>query len=101
MRAQLKLTAHTEVWFLKMKIDLGTILVDRYLYDLKIKCFCPADELLPAHDPRDPGRTYVRYAHYSQFSVEWKICCRVVLALALNMIYNFDQFVFGSHRGKV
>ena len=32
----------------------------RFLYDLKIKCFCPADELIPANDPREPGRVYAR-----------------------------------------
>ena len=32
----------------------------RYLYDLKIKCFCPAEELVAAHDAKDPSRSYSR-----------------------------------------
>ena len=30
----------------------------RYIEDLKIRCFCPTAEMIPASDPRDPVRSY-------------------------------------------
>ena len=30
----------------------------RYIEDLKIRCFCPSGEMVPASDPRDPVRSY-------------------------------------------
>ena len=30
----------------------------RYIEDLKIRCFCPAAEMIPASDPSDPLRSY-------------------------------------------
>ena len=30
----------------------------RYIEDLKIRCFCPAPEMIPASDPSDPLRSY-------------------------------------------
>ena len=30
----------------------------RYIEDLKIRCFCPAPEMIPASDPADPLRSY-------------------------------------------
>ena len=30
----------------------------RYIEDLRIRCFCPSGEMVPASDPRDPVRSY-------------------------------------------
>jgi len=30
----------------------------RYIQDLKIRCFCPSGEMIPASDPKDPVRSY-------------------------------------------
>ena len=30
----------------------------RYIEDLKIRCFCPSAEMIPASDPKDPVRSY-------------------------------------------
>ena len=30
----------------------------RYIEDLKIRCFCPSGEMVPACDPKDPVRSY-------------------------------------------
>ena len=30
----------------------------RFIEDIKIRCFCPSAEMIPASDPRDPVRSY-------------------------------------------
>ena len=30
----------------------------RYIEDLRIRCFCPSGEMIPASDPKDPVRSY-------------------------------------------
>ena len=30
----------------------------RFIDDIKIRCFCPSAEMIPASDPRDPVRSY-------------------------------------------
>jgi len=32
--------------------------VFRYIEDIRVRGFCPSAEMVPANDPRDPGRTY-------------------------------------------
>ena len=32
--------------------------VFRYIEDIRLRGFCPSAEMVPAYDPRDPGRTY-------------------------------------------
>lgn len=34
------------------------IYVCRYVDDVKIRCFCPSAEMVPAEDPVDPNRNY-------------------------------------------
>ena len=60
----------------------------RFIEDIKIRCFCPSAEMIPASDPRDPVRSYE----------SGDIVRVVVLEVGLILEYcSFSDQVFNLH----